>query len=153
VIDFGWNDMVPWVAARVHGSECVACQRLSPARASGDATGRASPAANATPRPRCRRTPNRAGPSARAALRRSGAPAEIYACLLDQGLYHCSIRTMYRILAGSQEVRERRKQLRHPIYKKPELLAQAPNEVWSCRRANKTQFCAFRFLANCSTAF
>ena len=59
------------------------------------------------------------------------APAEIYACLLDEGIYHCSIRTMYRILAGSQEVRERRKQLRHPVYKKPELLAQAPNEVWS----------------------
>jgi len=59
------------------------------------------------------------------------APAEIYACLLDEGIYHCSIRTMYRILAASQEVRERRKQLRHPIYKKPELLAQAPNEVWS----------------------
>jgi hypothetical protein len=36
------------------------------------------------------------------------APAEIYACLLDEGVYHCSIRTMYRILAASQEVRERR---------------------------------------------
>jgi transposase InsO family protein len=59
------------------------------------------------------------------------APAEIYACLLDEGVYHCSIRTMYRILAASQQVRERRNQLRHPIYKKPELLAQAPNEVWS----------------------
>ena len=59
------------------------------------------------------------------------APAEIYACLLDEGVYHCSIRTMYRILVQSQEVRERRNQLRHPIYKKPELLAQAPNEVWS----------------------
>jgi putative transposase len=59
------------------------------------------------------------------------APAEIYACLLDEGVYHCSIRTMYRILATSQQVRERRKQLRHPVYKKPELLAQAPNEVWS----------------------
>jgi putative transposase len=59
------------------------------------------------------------------------APAEIYACLLDEGFYHCSIRTMYRILATSQEVRERRQQLRHPVYKKPELLAQAPNEVWS----------------------
>jgi len=59
------------------------------------------------------------------------APAEIYACLLDEGIYHCSIRTLYRILAESQEVLERRKQLRHPVYKKPELLAQAPNEVWS----------------------
>jgi hypothetical protein len=41
------------------------------------------------------------------------------------------VRTMYRILAASQEVRDRRDHLRHPIYKKPELLAQAPNEVWS----------------------
>src|SRR5664279_2544449 len=59
------------------------------------------------------------------------APAEIYASLLDEGTYHCSIRTMYRILAASQEVRDRRDHLRHPIYKKPELLARAPNEVWS----------------------
>ena len=59
------------------------------------------------------------------------APAEVYASLLDEGVYHCSIRTMYRILAASQEVRDRRDHLRHPVYKKPELLAQAPNEVWS----------------------
>ena len=38
---------------------------------------------------------------------------------------------MYRILTDSQEVRERRNQLRHPAYKKPELLATAPNQVWS----------------------
>ena len=54
------------------------------------------------------------------------APAEVYASLLDEGVYLCSIRTMYRILAANQEVRERRDQLRHPVYKKPELLAQAP---------------------------
>ncbi len=59
------------------------------------------------------------------------APAEIYATLLDEGTYHCSIRTMYRVLAKNQEVRERRDQLRHPAYKKPELLALAPNQVWS----------------------
>jgi transposase InsO family protein len=59
------------------------------------------------------------------------APAEIYASLLDEGVYHCSIRTMYRILVANQEVRERRNQLRHPVYKKPELLAEAPNQVWS----------------------
>src|SRR5450759_916169 len=59
------------------------------------------------------------------------APAEVYASLLDEGVYHCSIRTMYRILAANQEVRERRDQLRHPVYKKPELLAQAANHVWS----------------------
>jgi putative transposase len=59
------------------------------------------------------------------------APAEIYATLLDLGIYHCSIRTMYRILVENNEVRERRNQLRHPEYKKPELLAEGPNQVWS----------------------
>jgi putative transposase len=59
------------------------------------------------------------------------APAEIYATLLDEGTYQCSIRTMYRILAEHSAVRERRNQLRHPVYQKPELLAEAPNQVWS----------------------
>ena len=59
------------------------------------------------------------------------APAEIYASLLDQGTYHCSIRTMYRILDEHDEVRERRQQLRHPLYQKPELLAEGANQVWS----------------------
>lgn len=59
------------------------------------------------------------------------APAEVYATLLDEGTYLCSVRTMYRILAEEQEIRERRNQLRHPKYEKPELLATAPNQVWS----------------------
>jgi putative transposase len=59
------------------------------------------------------------------------APPEVYAALLDQGLYLCSIRTMYRILDDQQEVRERRNQLRHPNYPKPQLVATAPNQVWS----------------------
>jgi len=59
------------------------------------------------------------------------APAEVYAALLDQGQYLCSIRTMYRILDDQQEVRERRDQLRHPTYRKPQLVATAPNQVWS----------------------
>ena len=59
------------------------------------------------------------------------APAEVYARLLDEGRYLCSERTMYRILAANAEVRERRDQLRHPAYTKPELLATAPNQVWS----------------------
>ena len=58
-------------------------------------------------------------------------PAQVWATLLDEGIYYCSIRTMYRILAERQEVRERRNQLRHPNYRKPELLAERPNEVWS----------------------
>ena len=59
------------------------------------------------------------------------APREVYASLLDDGQYLCSVRTMYRILEEAGEVRERRDQLRHPAYQKPELLAEAPNEVWS----------------------
>ena len=59
------------------------------------------------------------------------APAAIYATLLDEGTYHCSIRTMYRILAGEGEARERRDQLVHPAYQKPELLATGPNQLWS----------------------
>ncbi len=59
------------------------------------------------------------------------APAEVFATLLDEGVFLCSIRTMYRILSGAQEVRERRNQVRHPNYKKPELLATGPNQVWS----------------------
>ena len=58
-------------------------------------------------------------------------PYEVYAALLDAGTYLCSIRTMYRLLAREGEIRERRNQLRHPNYKKPELLAEAPNQVWS----------------------
>ena len=59
------------------------------------------------------------------------APAQVWATLLDEGQYLCSIRTMYRILNDNHEVRERRDQLRHPEYTKPELLATAPNQVWS----------------------
>lgn len=59
------------------------------------------------------------------------APSEVYAALLDEGRYLCSIRTMYRILKENNEVKERRNQARHPEYKKPELLATAPNQVWS----------------------
>src|SRR3972149_5964857 len=51
--------------------------------------------------------------------------------LVDEGVYHCSIRTMYRILAEHGETRERRDQRTHPVYQKPELLATAPNELWS----------------------
>ena len=59
------------------------------------------------------------------------SPAAAYSILLDEGTYMCSIRTMYRILEENGQVRERRDQLRHPSYKKPELLATGPNQVWS----------------------
>ena len=59
------------------------------------------------------------------------APAEVVATLLDEGHYLCSERTMYRILAADQPVRERRNQREHPQYTKPELVATAPNQTWS----------------------
>lgn len=59
------------------------------------------------------------------------APREIYATLLDEGSYLCSVSTMYRILRENQEVRERRNQLRHPVFTKPELLATGPHQVWT----------------------
>jgi putative transposase len=71
----------------------------------------------------------------------NSAPAAVYATLLDEGRYHCSIRTialkrdsyaaMYRILKSEGETRERRDQLTHPAYTKPELLATGPNQLWS----------------------
>ena len=62
---------------------------------------------------------------------RDKAPAEVFATLLDEDIYLCSIRTMHRILAENGELKERRNQLRHPQYKKPELLATGPNQVWT----------------------
>jgi putative transposase len=59
------------------------------------------------------------------------SPAQVYATLLDKNTYLCSVRTMYRILDGAGEARERRRQLTHPRYVKPQLLATHPNEVWS----------------------
>lgn len=59
------------------------------------------------------------------------APAAVHATLLGEGTYLGSVRTMYRLLAATGGCRERRNQLTHPAYSKPELLAIAPNEVWS----------------------
>jgi putative transposase len=59
------------------------------------------------------------------------APAQVWARLLDDGIYLCSISTMYRLLAIAGENRERRRQRTHPAKKKPELIATAPNQVWS----------------------
>lgn len=96
------------------------------------------------PRPRTAPPIRRTSPRALAQAERRGvlemlnsdrfvdqAPAQIHTALLDEGVYHCSTRTMYRILADAQEVRERRNLLRHPHYHKPELLATGPNQVWS----------------------
>jgi len=59
------------------------------------------------------------------------APPQIYSSLLDAGRYLASISTMYRLLRARDEVRERRNQVSHPVYARPELMAVKPNEVWS----------------------
>ena len=59
------------------------------------------------------------------------APASVYATLLDEGRYLCSVPSMYRLLRADGEVHERRRQARHPAVIKPELLASQPNQVWS----------------------
>ena len=59
------------------------------------------------------------------------APAAVYASLLEEGRYLCSPRTMYRLLHGVGEVRERRRQRRHPRAEPPRLVATAPNQVWT----------------------
>jgi putative transposase len=59
------------------------------------------------------------------------SPHQVHASLLEQGRYLCAVRTMYRLLETAQECRERRNQLRHPYYPKPQLVATCPNQVWS----------------------
>jgi putative transposase len=60
------------------------------------------------------------------------SPAQVWATLLDEGRYLASERTFYRLLTARRgSVRERRDQLTHPPYAKPELLAERPNELWS----------------------
>ena len=60
------------------------------------------------------------------------APHRVHATLLDEELYLCSPRTMYRLLKEYGEVRERRDQLRHPVKQRSELIAMRPNQVSSC---------------------
>ena len=59
------------------------------------------------------------------------SPAAVQATLLDEGVYRCSTRTIYRILEQRGETRERRDQRTHPVYQRPELLATAANQLWS----------------------
>jgi putative transposase len=91
------------------------------------------------PKPPRARHPRSLGPDERQAILDTlhserfcdASPAEIHATLLEEETYLASTRTMYRVLADAHEVRERRDQLRHPSYTKPELLATRPNQVWS----------------------
>lgn len=73
------------------------------------------------------------------------APAEVFHTLLDEGRYLCSVRTMYRILASHGLVRERRNQRRHPQYQRPELVATAPNQVWTWDITKLRSLAKFKF--------
>jgi putative transposase len=118
------------------GATAALCQTVGLARAT--LYRRRQPVRASVPRPR-RRSPRALGPGERHAVLDvlhserfvDQSPAEIHATLLEEQTYLCSTRTMYRLLAGAQEVRERRNQVRHPAYAKPELVATAPNQIWS----------------------
>jgi len=113
-----------------------ACQTLDVPRS---ALYRMRPAANPRPAPEPLASPRALLPREKAEVRQllnsnrfqDQAPREVYATLMDEGKYLCSWRTMYRILDENREVRERRNQLQHPHYVKPELLATQPNQLWS----------------------
>ena len=74
------------------------------------------------------------------------SPAEVVVTLAEEGCHLGSERTIYRVLAANQQVRERRAQRRHPAYARPELVATGPNQVWSWDITKLMTFCKFRYL-------
>ena len=120
-----------------------ACRALRVARATWYRRQR-RPTSQLGPSPACPDAPSRWHPRALAVAERQAvlavlhaprfvdaAPAQVYATLLDEGVYLASERTMYRLLAQAGESRDRRDQVIHPAYYRPELLATGPNQVWS----------------------
>lgn len=124
----GLDHLIPIVGV------AAACAALGVSRASHYRAKRPRPAPRARPRPaRALKHEDRAEALSELNSDRFAdkAPAQVYAQLLDENRYLCSIRTMYRLLAAEGQVRERRDQRRHPAYVKPRLVARAPNQVWS----------------------
>jgi putative transposase len=132
MVDQTIADLAPMVGLR------AACAALGRARATYYRHHRHSPLpprASRSPRPQ----PRALSPTERAEVLGilhqerfvDQAPATIYATLLDEGRYVCSVPTMYRVLRAADEVHERRRQASHPATVKPELVAAAPNRVWS----------------------
>ena len=117
-------------------SSCLAaCAALSVSRASFYRWRRPTVKPPVTPRKSPRALSVTEGQAVLAALHSERfadqAPPQVYAKLLDEGVYLCSSRTMYRLLGQAGEIKERRDQLRHPTYQRPELLATIPNQLWS----------------------
>lgn len=130
MIDAAFTELAPLVGTK------GACHALGRPRASHYRRGRLPMAGPARPRP----TPaNALTRDERAAVLDvlhgerfvDRAPAQVWATLLDEGTYLASEATMYRLLRADGEVRERRRQASHPPRTVPELLAAAPNRVWS----------------------
>jgi len=132
MVDQTIGDLAPVIGTR------AACTALGRSRATYYRRHRQSPA---PPRPGRERSPQ---PRALSSTERAEvlrilhddrfvdhAPASVYANLLDEGRYLCSVPTMYRLLRAEGEVRERRRQAIHPASVKPELVALGPNQVWS----------------------
>ena len=128
--------MIAIEAVTTTGATAALCQSVGLARAT--LYRRRQPARSSTPTPRA--ASSRAlGPAERQTVLDvlhserfvDQSPAEVQATLLEEQTYLCSTRTMYRILDAAEEVRERRAQARHPAYAKPELVATAPNQIWS----------------------
>ena len=128
--------MVALEAVTTNGATAALCQSIGVARAT--LYRRRKPARSSTPPVRA--ASSRAlAPAERQAILEvlhserfvDQSPGEVQATLLEEQTYLCSTRTMYRILDTAQEVRERRDQARHPAYAKPELVATAPNQIWS----------------------
>jgi len=125
------------VTVTVTGETSALCHRVGLARASFYR--RRQPARPSTPRSPKAPSPRALGPTERQAVLETlhserfvdQTPAEVHATLLEEQTYLCSPRTMYRVLAAADEVRERRDQARHPAFVKPELVATAPNQIWS----------------------
>ena len=124
-------------AVTTPGETTALCQSVGVSRAS--LYRRRCPASRSTPRPPRAPSPRALGAPERQVVLDvlhserfvDQSPAEVHATLLEEQTYQCSPRTMYRVLAAADEVRERRAQARHPVYTKPELVATGPNQVWS----------------------
>ena len=129
--------MIALEAVAVNGETSALCQSIGISRASFYRRGQ--PARPSMPRPFRAPSSRALVPAERQAVLDAlhserfmdQSPAEVQATLLEEQSYLCSSRTMYRVLAEADEVRDRRDQVRHPVYTKPELVATGPNQVWS----------------------
>lgn len=126
----GVNELAPTIGTK------AACEHLGRSRATHYRQNQAPAYGPPRPRPRSPRALPESETNAILETLNSEAfcdqaPAQIWATLLDEGTYLCSVSTMYRLLRARSQLRDRRNQRRHPAHLKPELMATGPNQVWS----------------------